>query len=142
MSNKILHLVLKSEWFDKINSGEKTKEYREVKPYWNKRLIGKNYDVVEFRKGYSKFAERLTFKIEYIGQEHYLPNDLNQESVWVIKLGERVENGFLKCDVCGIRNRTVSSDSWNDILGDEVEGLICSECWHKALIYPLEPDNC
>lgn len=29
---------LKEEWFDKIKSGEKTHEYREVKPYWSSRL--------------------------------------------------------------------------------------------------------
>ena len=29
---------LKKEWFEKIKSGEKTHEYREVKPYWTKRL--------------------------------------------------------------------------------------------------------
>lgn len=29
---------LKKQWFDKIKSGEKTHEYREVKPYWDSRL--------------------------------------------------------------------------------------------------------
>ena len=29
---------LKKEWFEKIKSGEKTHEYREVKPYWTNRL--------------------------------------------------------------------------------------------------------
>ena len=36
--NLMLDLVLKSEWFDKIKSGEKTVEYRELKPYWQKRI--------------------------------------------------------------------------------------------------------
>ncbi len=30
---------LKKRWFDKIKSGEKTHEYREVKSYWTKRFI-------------------------------------------------------------------------------------------------------
>jgi ASC-1-like (ASCH) protein len=34
----MLIFPLKKEWFDKIKSGEKTIEYREVKPYWSKRL--------------------------------------------------------------------------------------------------------
>ena len=34
--NLMLDLVLKSEWFDKIKSGEKTVEYRELKLYWQK----------------------------------------------------------------------------------------------------------
>lgn len=29
---------LKREWYEKIKSGEKTIEYREVKPYWTKRM--------------------------------------------------------------------------------------------------------
>lgn len=34
----MLTFNLKKEWFKKIKSGEKTHEYREVKPYWDKRL--------------------------------------------------------------------------------------------------------
>ncbi len=30
---------LKKEWYEKIKSGEKTIEYREVKPYWIKRIV-------------------------------------------------------------------------------------------------------
>ena len=35
----MLTFNLKKEWFEKIKSGEKTHEYREVKPYWTKRLV-------------------------------------------------------------------------------------------------------
>lgn len=34
----MLTFNLKKEWYDKIKSGEKTVEYREVKPYWSTRL--------------------------------------------------------------------------------------------------------
>lgn len=34
----MLTFNLKKEWFEKIKSGEKTHEYREVKPYWTTRL--------------------------------------------------------------------------------------------------------
>ena len=43
----MLIFPLKKEWYEKIRSGEKTIEYREVKPYWEKRLQkewGLNYD--------------------------------------------------------------------------------------------------
>lgn len=36
---KILELPLKKEWYDMIECGEKREEYREVKPYWEKRLL-------------------------------------------------------------------------------------------------------
>lgn len=34
----MLIFTLKKEWYEKIRSGEKTVEFREVKPYWTKRL--------------------------------------------------------------------------------------------------------
>lgn len=34
----ILHLHVKTEYFNAIKSGEKTREYRLAKPYWEKRL--------------------------------------------------------------------------------------------------------
>lgn len=37
--NKTLHLPLKKEWYEMIESGVKTEEYREIKPYWVKRLL-------------------------------------------------------------------------------------------------------
>lgn len=37
---KILDLVLKHQWYDLIEDGVKTEEYRELKPYWIKRLMG------------------------------------------------------------------------------------------------------
>lgn len=35
---KTLHLTLKKKWFDMIASGEKQEEYREIKPYWQRRF--------------------------------------------------------------------------------------------------------
>ena len=34
----MLTFNLKKEWFEKIKSGQKTHEYREFKPYWQKRF--------------------------------------------------------------------------------------------------------
>ena len=36
--NTTLHLTLKKRWWDMIERGEKTEEYREIKPYWIRRL--------------------------------------------------------------------------------------------------------
>ena len=35
----MLIFPLKRQWYDKIKSGEKTIEYREIKPYWTSRFI-------------------------------------------------------------------------------------------------------
>ncbi len=39
---KILDLPLMFVWYDMIDTGEKPEEYREIKPYWFKRLV--DYD--------------------------------------------------------------------------------------------------
>jgi hypothetical protein len=36
---KTLNLTLKRHWFDLILRGEKTEEYREIKPYWVNRIL-------------------------------------------------------------------------------------------------------
>jgi hypothetical protein len=33
-----IKIVIKKQWFDKIASGKKKIEYREVKPFWESRL--------------------------------------------------------------------------------------------------------
>lgn len=40
---KKLTLVLKHKWYEMIESGIKTEEYREIKPYWITRLIERRY---------------------------------------------------------------------------------------------------
>jgi len=36
---KVLDLPLMFKWYDMIDIGEKREEYREIKPYWEKRLL-------------------------------------------------------------------------------------------------------
>ncbi len=67
-----LYLVLKGEWFDKIERGEKTHEYRVAKPYWATRihnLLNSNDDdlFIIFIRGYHKGAPRLEAEITNIG---------------------------------------------------------------------------
>lgn len=95
---RILRLTLKKKWFDMIVSGQKKEEYREIKPYWERRLFHplypqvlqfREYDVVEFRNGYKKDAEKiLVFCKEItagIGNPTWgAPNT----TVFIIKLGE------------------------------------------------------
>ena len=38
-NDRILHLTLKRKWYEMVASGIKTEEYREIKPYWEKRLL-------------------------------------------------------------------------------------------------------
>lgn len=88
---KTLHLTLKKKWFDMILSGEKKEEYREIKPYWERRFcpsyvnwstgrypkssiytrtfyiecLCRKVDIIRFTNGYSKNSP--TFDIECKG---------------------------------------------------------------------------
>jgi hypothetical protein len=101
---KVLHLTLKKKWFDMIASGEKKEEYREMKPYWQKRLVKdgywhsqrvKDFDIIRFRLGYAKNAPTMDFEFkggypsdygvpEWGGKEH------TSARIFVLKLGERI----------------------------------------------------
>jgi hypothetical protein len=68
---KILFLILKKEWFFLIKKGKKNIEYREKKPYWEKRFIKNNklvsFDNIFFRKGYTKnFLKKRFIKMDII----------------------------------------------------------------------------
>ncbi len=76
-----LTLTLKKKWFDLIKSGVKTEEYREIKPFWTKRLmrpvidyadgrisildVPREFDTLVFTLGYPKaddMSRRMVFK--------------------------------------------------------------------------------
>ena len=114
---KTLHLPLKAKWYEMIESGVKTEEYREIKPYWTKRFL-KNFSVfwrmavnvgmlsnnythlygkelyteythVKFSYGYTKRA--MIFEIENITIGKGKPEwGAPAEDVFIIKLGKRI----------------------------------------------------
>lgn len=87
---KILHLILKAHWYEKIDRGDKTSEYRECKPYWDIRLRNSEYTHVKFHQGYGKNAPTMMFEIKSISVTQ-AKNDLNLPKCWEIKLGDRLK---------------------------------------------------
>lgn len=111
-----LHLTLKAQWYNMIESGEKKEEYREIKPYWMHRLmvcyrqgfrpckyekcaapdtrlclaVVKHFDNVTFHYGYS--GRIMTYKIQEIttgtGKTEWGAEEGKQ--YFIIKLGERI----------------------------------------------------
>ena len=69
---KVLHLTLKKKWFDMILSGDKKEEYREIKPYWFRRLVycGKDDLINEWCKDIQdkKLAARWNYDNYYYGK--------------------------------------------------------------------------
>lgn len=93
MSNT-LKLVLTDHWFEEIKSGRKTHEYRQMKTYWNLRLIPTyQWKFVEFQKAYRKNAEKMLFKIKsFTANPNGMETDLKINGpVFDIELGERVK---------------------------------------------------
>lgn len=113
-ANNVLPLVLEKKWFKKIVSGEKTEEYREIKPYWASRLVNqkaesgevlfdefggycrvlgkpeyKPFTHVLFYAGYAKDRQVVEKKIESISigkpQKGMCPEEWLNRDVFIIK---------------------------------------------------------
>lgn len=73
----MLTFNLKKEWFEKIKSGEKTHEYREVKPYWVTRIknyFGYLWCDIDYLKGgdiYYPILKDIIFQKGYTGEKLY-----------------------------------------------------------------------
>lgn len=90
-----LHLPLKGDYFDQIKAGTKPKEYREMTPYWSKRLLGREYDNIILTKGYPKRDDRERrlkmpyrgFNIEIITHPHFGPDPVRVFAIYVDQQG-------------------------------------------------------
>lgn len=82
---KVLHLTLLRKWFIEILKGKKKVEYREIKPYWTKRLFEdgkpKKYDYIIFKNGYNKNCPEM--KVEFL--------DVRKKEQYEILLGKILE---------------------------------------------------
>ena len=117
MMMKILDLPLKAKWYSMIECGEKTEEYREIKPYWCKRLsspcqiglcwmrdesgckwAGKlhalnplDYTHVRIRCGYTKRTMLFELKEITIGKGNPQWGAPTNRVDFILKLGKRME---------------------------------------------------
>ncbi len=93
---KVIQLIIKQKWFDQILSGEKTQEFREIKPFTEKKLvqidkdgyavndehdnaIPIHYDAILFFVGYNR--ERDSALIEVKGEHTEIFVDENGEII-------------------------------------------------------------
>lgn len=117
MNNKTLYLPLKKEWYNLIERRVKTEEYREIKPYWIKRLVDpsgfysapteedvkseefkslcfdpfKPFCKVVFSLGYTKRTMTFECKGIHIGVGRWELGAEPNKEYFVIKLGRRIE---------------------------------------------------
>lgn len=99
---KILHLTLKSRWFDLIATGQKQVEFRELKPYWITRLYEKGgvtprkFDEIHFKNGPGPTVPfmRVKFKGLHVARKKDCKPRYGEdlpEHVIVIQLGKVLE---------------------------------------------------
>ena len=105
-----LHLVLKGKWYDMIASGEKTEEYREMKQYWLKRILGVStpslpvltlialqiskqtkYERVCFHRGYTNRTMIFEIKDISVGKGKAPWGAPVDKKVIIIKLGSKIQ---------------------------------------------------
>ena len=85
---KILDLPLKAVWYNMIENGPKTEEYREIKPYWIKRLY-KEITHVRFRYGYTN--RTMLFELKSIRQGKGKPEwGAPNTDVFILELGNKI----------------------------------------------------
>lgn len=54
MSDRVLYLPLKGEYFDAIAAGTKPEEFRLANDFWASRITGRDYDRIVLTRGYPK----------------------------------------------------------------------------------------
>ena len=69
---KVLTLTVRKQWLDMIAAGEKTEDYREIKPYWASRLVNQQAESGEVL--FDEFCGycRVIGKLEYKTYTHVL----------------------------------------------------------------------
>ena len=112
MIMKLLHLVLKKQWYDMIEFGEKKEEYREIKPYWMRIftlcyskgftdckyrrcsrpgcLFPKHFDAICFHRGYTSTTMLFELKKITIGRGRKEWGAPDHET-FILKLGEKLK---------------------------------------------------
>ena len=86
MRKKILHLVLKRKYWERIYNKTKLVEYRDFTSYWKKRIQGKNYTHILFQLAYSKNPPTMLVKIHDLNVIEY-----KDDLAYAFDLGEIVE---------------------------------------------------
>lgn len=88
----MLIFTLKKQWYEKIKSGEKTVEYREVKPYWTSRLVQFYYENTskddDFHRYIGYFKKGLSMQDYLTPQEYFVK--------FIKDCGDKLEHNYCK----------------------------------------------
>lgn len=144
-NDKSLILPITKKWFQMILSGEKTEEYREIKPYWKSRFE-KHFDMqhngivepwdsrtreIVFRNGYQKNSPQFTAVCsikEGTGREEW--GAVKGEVYYILTIHKIYINEYIKsnteqpCCVCGKKTNLIEINYQDYFCGDECVGIM------------------
>ena len=98
---KVLSLTISKQWFDMIVADKKNEEYREIKPYWESRLVNQKSESGEVL--FDEFGGycRVIGKLEYKPFTHVLfINGYRKDSPRIEKEIESITIGKPKKGLC------------------------------------------
>ena len=85
-SMKVLHLVLKRKYFERIYNKSKRVEYRDFTSYWQRRLEGKHFTHIKFQLAYSQNPPTMLVEVTDRNVVNY-----KDDLAYAFDLGEIVE---------------------------------------------------
>ena len=102
----MLIFPLKKEWYEKIRSGEKRIEYREVKPYWSKRIYSelRSCLIAEYGEKARKRMPSLDVYEETLKSDPVVFGDGTEPKpvVWACKLRLGYTNRYMAANITKI----------------------------------------
>lgn len=85
---RILHMTLHRKWFDQIAAGTKKEEYREIKPYREKKL-SKQWDAICFKNGYHSGCPEMIVEFKRVrNRDIIFPITGERQKIFAIQLGD------------------------------------------------------
>ena len=79
-SNDTLYLIVIKEVWDRIVSGSKVVEYREVTDYWTKRILNRDYKYMRITNGYGNDTRPYRL-YKYVGATRVMVGDTQHYSI-------------------------------------------------------------
>lgn len=93
---KILNLILKHKWYNAIKDNGKREEYRQITPYWERRLTKAHwavipYDAICFHKGYTKTCMTFRYDGLEVGQGKQELGAPADKDVFILHFSDRLD---------------------------------------------------
>ena len=94
-----LYLIVVKEVWDRIVSGEKTIEYREVTDYWSKRIHNREYSYLKITNGYGN-ATRPYRLYRYGGATRVMKDSIQHYSIPILESMIIESRDYMESTIC------------------------------------------